>query len=249
MKINTVLFDMGGTLEDISFDTENRLKASKDLMEYLDKKSISLKISSEEFLKILQKRNNEYASWSEKTFIEASPCDIWSKWHLKDFNIEERILKEIGEELAVMWETKFYRRKCKKEALEMLKSLKNRGYKLGIVSNTSSQTQVFTSLELYGIREYFQWISLSSIHGYRKPRISIFTEALEAMKSIPNEAVYVGDTISRDVIGSKAAGFALAIQIKSFLTNMKDVNIGDHGADYVIENLNEIVNVLDKVNS
>jgi putative hydrolase of the HAD superfamily len=244
MKINTVLFDMGGTLENISYDDEIRLKACQEMLGFLKDRSIKLEVSDEVFWKVLRKRNEEYVKWTERTMREAQPFEIWSKWNLKDYNIADNRLKEISEALAAMWEIKFYKRECKKEAPAVLKNLKNRGYQLGIVSNTTSRTQVFNLLKAYGINQYFACISLSSIHGYRKPKASIFLEALDAIGSVPERSAYIGDTVSRDIAGSKAAGFALAIQIKSSLTGLKDVNAGGISPDYIIENLNELLDIL-----
>jgi putative hydrolase of the HAD superfamily len=66
----------------------------------------------------------------------------------------------------------------------------------------------------------------------------------------PSEAVYVGDTISRDVLGARNAGLAMNIRINSDLTEMSDYNIkpSDTDADYVIKNLIEVYEILENYN-
>ena len=69
----------------------------------------------------------------------------------------------------------------------------------------------------------------------------------------PAEAdrVYVGDTVSRDIIGAKRAGFGWAAQIYSFLTAQKDVGIPITEAerpDVVIQNFEEFLAWLDQEN-
>ena len=65
--------------------------------------------------------------------------------------------------------------------------------------------------------------------------------ALHQLRSAPEESVYVGDTVSRDIIGSKRAGFAAAIQICSKLTREKDAGIRRAWEpDYVVEDIYDV---------
>ena len=60
---------------------------------------------------------------------------------------------------------------------------------------------MFDVLKDYGIRDYFQDVTLSSVTGYRKPDPNIFLVSLHQVQSDPASCAYVGDTLSRDVIG------------------------------------------------
>ena len=114
--------------------------------------------------------------------------------------------------------------------------------KLGVISNTAALFQVFDTLEEYGIRDLFSDVTLSSVTGMRKPCTDIFTVSLRQVQSKPEECVYVGDTVSRDVIGSKRAGFAAAIQIGSKLTREKDAHIQrEYEPDYVISEIYDVL--------
>jgi putative hydrolase of the HAD superfamily len=250
MRIDTVLFDMGGTLEDIKYNKEIRLDGVKHILNCLKNKNINIDASPEVFLEILEKRNSEYKAWCEKSTIESSALEIWHKWHLKDFHISEEELLSICEELAFIWETRFYKRSLREEVPSVLEELRSKGYKLGIISNTSSCTQVFKTLKDYGIENYFDCVYLSSIEGVRKPNVDIFYKAVKALNSSPESSAYVGDTVSRDVIGSKNAGFAAAIQIASFLTKASDSKVEeqDFRPDYVISNMKEVLGILNRIN-
>ena len=82
----------------------------------------------------------------------------------------------------------------------------------------------------------------------RKPGTDIFTVSLRQMQSKPEECVYVGDTVSRDVIGSKRAGFAAAIQIASKLTQEKDAHIHrEYEPDYVIADIYDVLPTVAKM--
>ena len=105
--------------------------------------------------------------------------------------------------------------------------------------------QVFDSLKDYGIRNYFQDVTLSSVTELRKPDPLIFDVALHQLQSTAAESVYVGDTVSRDIIGSKRAGFAKAIQIGSQLTREKDAGIcREFEPDYIVSDIYDVLPIL-----
>jgi putative hydrolase of the HAD superfamily len=251
MRIDTVIFDMGGTIEDIYYDKKTRFEATKQVIIYLKEVGVDLKLSPEGFFAIVLEGMAEYKQWAEKTLIESHPTVIWHDWILKDFDIPIEKIARVSEQIAFAWETIGIVRNIRKEAKQTLKGLKDRGYKLGIISNTQSFTQVFYSLYRYEIRDFFEYISLSSIEGIRKPDRKIFDKAVKEMNTISERAVYVGDTIKKDIIGSKAAGFAIAAQIRSFSTDKNDVDIDKekYKPDYLLTNLIEIVDILDKLNN
>ena len=179
--------------------------------------------------------------------LEKKPEEIWPDYYLKAFSFDRKKLEAIAEELADHWEVTFYHRELRPHVPEMLQALKERGYHLGVISNTASLYSVFNVLERYGIREFFEDVTLSSVTGYRKPNTGIFQIALRQMQVKPEECIYVGDTVSRDVIGAKWAGFARAVQIPSFLTKKKDVEgVDTEKPDVVIRDFNHFIEWLDQ---
>lgn len=144
-----------------------------------------------------------------------------------------------------MWEVTHFHRALRPRVKEMLEGLKGLGLKLGIVSNTAALYQVFAVLKEYGIRDYFQDVTLSSVTGMRKPAPDIFRVALCQLQSRPEECVYVGDTVSRDIIGSKRAGFAKAVQICSKLTREKDCGVKrEFEPDIMVEDIYDVLPVV-----
>ena len=108
---------------------------------------------------------------------------------------------------------------------------------------------MFDVLEQYGIRDYFEDVTLSSVTGYRKPHPSIFQISLRQMQAKPEECAYVGDTISRDIIGAKRMHFGAAIQIQSFLSAQKDAGVdAAYQPDHIIREVPELVDYLEERN-
>ena len=104
-------------------------------------------------------------------------------------------------------------------------------------------------LEAYGIRDYMEDVTVSSVTGYRKPHPEIFRISMRQMQAVPEQCVYMGDTVSRDIIGAKRAGFGQAVQIYSFLSAQKDVGLADaEKPDYIVKSFEEFIAWLDQVN-
>ena len=200
-----------------------------------------------DFIPAVGKSNKEF--WSESNELEKKPEEIWPEYYMADFNLDREKLQEVAERLAGMWEVTYYHRELRPKVKETLEELKKRGYHLGVISNTASLYSVLDVLEQYGIRDYFEDVTLSSVTGYRKPHPSIFQISLRQMQAKPEECAYVGDTISRDIIGAKRMHFGAAIQIQSFLSAQKDAGVdAAYQPDHIIRELPELVDYLEERN-
>ena len=246
--ITTVLFDMGGTLEDIFVDEASEQEAIEKLEEILKGCGLDPKVDLEELKRRVDAGWKRYGAYRDSCDVELKPVEIWCDYILTDFDFPRAALEPHCEEIAHMWEVTHYHRRLRPRVVPMLEGLKEMGIKLGVISNTAALYQVFDVLEEYGIRDYFQDVTLSSVTGFRKPCTDIFTVSLREMQSKPEECVYVGDTVSRDVIGSKRAGFAKAIQICSKLTGEKDNGIRrEFEPDYKVEDIYEVYPIVQQL--
>ena len=225
--ITTVLFDMGGTLEDIWVDEESHGAVIAALDGMLKGWGMDPGLAPEALREAVDAGWKRYDAVRSRGDVELKPTEIWGDFILTDFGFPRETLLPHCEEIAHMWEVTYFHRHLRANVKEMLEELKGMGLKLGVISNTAALYQVFDSLEEYGIRDFFRDVTLSSVTGFRKPSRDIFTVSLRQMQSKPEECVYVGDTVSRDVIGPKKAGFAAAVQITSKLTREKDAKTKD----------------------
>lgn len=247
--ITTVMFDMGGTLEDVFVDEESKQAANTALYGMLKEIGLNTEmVSSDQLRQMTDAGWLRYGAYRDPHNVELKPTQIWCDYILKDLDIDMDELAENSEKIAQMWELTYYHRSLRPRVAEMLSGLQQLGLKLGVISNTAALFQVFGSLKEYGIRDYFKDVTLSSITGMRKPAPDIFKVSLLQLQSRPEECFYVGDTVSRDIVGSKKAGFAGAIQIHSGLTGMKDIAAHyDYAPDYIVEDIYEVYPILKKV--
>ena len=240
--IKSVMFDMGGTLEDVYVDEKSELVAIEKLDEMLKAAGLDPKVDRAELKRRADDGWKRYGAYRDACGEELKPIKIWCDYVLTDFDFPREKLEAISEPIAYMWELTHYHRALRPRVKEMLQGLKDLGLKLGVISNTAAMYQVFDSLIEYGIRDFFSDVTLSSVTGMRKPMADIFYVSTRQLQVLPEECVYVGDTVSRDIIGSKKAGFACAIQIGSKLTKEKDSGIKtEYRPDYLIEDIYDVL--------
>jgi len=91
---------------------------------------------------------------------------------------------------------------------EVLTELKNRGYKLGVITNTvtSREEHVRMALRKIDVEKYFDVIVTSVDVGYEKPDERIFVTALRVVRVKPKEAIMLGNRISTDIVGRNRIG-------------------------------------------
>lgn len=82
--------------------------------------------------------------------------------------------------------------------------LRAHGYRMAIVSNADGKVERL--LHQLKLDEFFECIIDSQIVGVEKPDPAIFELALQRMKLVSHNCLYVGDNYDRDVIGARRAG-------------------------------------------
>ena len=242
--IDTVLFDMGGTLEDIFVDESSRFKAAEGVLSISASHGFDLNTDLNTAEKLLKKGWDDYGVQRDSDDRELKPEEIWGNYVMPKFGLNFQQVKPFAEELAHMYEVTHYHRVLRPGAKEMLEGLKQMGMKLGIISNTASLYQVFHSLEEYGIRDYFRDVTLSSVTGYRKPDRNIFLVSLYQIRSKAENCAYVGDTYSRDIVGATRAGFGMTFHIHSQLTAIKDTGVYQEKPSYTLTDIYDVYTIL-----
>lgn len=92
------------------------------------------------------------------------------------------------------------------EAIPLLDSLKDSGFRLGVISNAADEDNTQTLIDKGGIRAFFEVILSSAAFGKRKPDPGIFRKALDHFGLPADRAVMVGDTYEADIVGAKVVG-------------------------------------------
>ncbi len=248
--IRGVLFDLGGTLHTASSPAGRDVWFARRLLERLADYGIELNAEPEALAKTLHENSEAYKHHSEQTLRELPPAEIWSGWYLRDWSIGRERLEPMAEELSFLYDYERVKVMRRPYIKEMLDALRAQGMKLGLISNIISLSVAPHFLVEYGVRDYMDCIVLSSATGIRKPSAEIFRAAEQELGLKPEELAYVGDTLSRDVLGARNAGWRLMIQIKSTSGAKRDKGLEDSGLkpDYLIQELSEIPGIIRKEN-
>ena len=91
-----------------------------------------------------------------------------------------------------------------KESVQLLKELKARGIKIGLMTNTFSDERNFIrSCELF---PYFDIALISYEQGICKPDPQMYRMMTEQLGVAPEECLFVGDGGSRELYGAREAG-------------------------------------------
>jgi len=84
----------------------------------------------------------------------------------------------------------------------VLSDLRDRGLKLGLLSNTARDLERFVAHHALDVDA----VLTSRVHGKTKPHEAIFQRMLELLDVVAGQAVMVGDSIEDDIDGARAVG-------------------------------------------
>ncbi|MGN1015400.1 MAG: HAD family hydrolase [Faecousia sp.] len=249
--IQAVLFDLGGTLHTSSSPPGRELWFARRLLERLADYGIFLETSPEALAASLSRNAEIYKQVTQPTLWELPAPEIWSRYYLRDYGISGERLAPFAEELSFLYDYERVRVMRRPHLTETTEALHRMGIRMGVISNIISTSVVPHFLREHGIAGYMETVVTSSETGIRKPSPDIFRVAEREMNLRPEELAYVGDTISRDVIGTRAAGWRLMIQIVNPAIAHRDAGLDPEAnrPDYRIHDLSEIPAIIARENS
>ena len=128
--------------------------------------------------------------------------------------------------------------KLQHDAEECLRTLKNRGFKLTLISNTSPLSKI--RIQELGIKKYFDHIVFSCDIGYLKPDPRIFLHAIKLMETKPASICIVGDKIRTIILGGAIIGTKLILVERRINQTIISNQIP---VDAIVPNLYDLINL------
>ena len=200
MALRAVLFDFGGTLLDMASDDEAHRRAFAWTAQ-----AWNLPVDGE----VLWRQHMAFMD----PYWHGQP-EVWRP--LRDLTRAsfERLLRTYGHDVTEDAWDRFWRRYLEAheevirpypDVTECLDRLARLDVHLGILSDVDIDFLDF-ALGAIGLRDRFDSITTSEEVGVGKPNPKAFALALQKAGCEPREAVYVGDSPTRDVRGAKAVG-------------------------------------------
>ena len=127
------------------------------------------------------------------------------------------------------------------EAKTVLKSLKEKNFKIGIIANQSLGSE--ERLRNWDILEYLDIVVASAEEGVAKPDLKIFEIALKRADCKPQDAVMIGDRLDNDICPANKIGMK-TIWIRQGFGKYSTPKNEYEKADFVVHNLKEILDIL-----
>jgi len=235
-EIKAIFLDVGNTLRVVVPDEPFMKEAKRQLVELTGSQ-----MSPDAFFELLEDRYKILRKRAKEQLIEASEKEMWTQWMLPDFPSEK--IGPLSGKLTRLWRDSDGRRVPRPDVKETVIELSRRGYLLGIIANTITETEIPDWLEEDGLTDYFKTVVLSSKVGIRKPNPEIYWEAARRIGVKPEYCVYVGDNPVRDLEGTRAAGYGMMIIILEPATLAKEPPTGEFKPDHTITAIKELLDI------
>ncbi|MFZ1019222.1 MAG: HAD family hydrolase [Candidatus Cybelea sp.] len=199
-RIDLVLFDLDDTLHDDTFAYQSAAEeVAREVAAEHGVDAIALKAA--------------YVAEAEGFWQRLSPSDLKVKLSRVRASMWQNALESVGVASLEVAEQSAERYNAYRSkyytlfpgAVELLKTLRERGMRLGIVTNGLSETHR-EKIALLRISEYFDAIFLADEVGMIKPDPLLFAHACRTLGGAPAHSAMVGDRYDRDIRGALEAG-------------------------------------------
>ena len=233
--IQTIFFDIGSTLrvtdKNPAFIAEGRRKLAEMAKSDED---------PEVFYKKLKGRYDAYREVSKVALLDYPEIEFWQQIMLPD--VDGEYVAAHAQELTTLWRDGTNgKRLTRFDTVDTIEELYRRGYKLGIIANTITESEITDWMIEEGISHCFTTTILSSTVRLRKPDPAIYHLACRCCGTPEAGCAYIGDNPDRDVEGTRAAGFGCMILIDDPKKGRTETMRA--ACDYLIENLSDLLDL------
>ena len=233
--IRGVFFDLGGTLRICDPAPEHQAAAARRMAE------LAGADDPEAFLKRIDAVYEEkYRAWALGENREAGDYELWAKWLLPE--LPEEKLRRICHEMTYQYRQVKGLRRVVEGGYEVIRELRKRGFRLGIISNLIGEEEIQDWLRQDGLEDSFDTVILSSICHIRKPDPEMYRMGCRALNLAPEECASIADNLNRDITGAKRAGIGANILFISKEKLAKKTLTDENRPDYIIH---RFIDVLD----
>jgi putative hydrolase of the HAD superfamily len=203
-KITTLFFDLGYTLINFKGNVDRVLYSSYlSLSDSLIRSGYA--IDRKKFANQYQQIITRYYKAREIDNIE-QPVSLFVNRALAGFGYNPGSPEILAAAISAMFKITETHWHVEKDTHPVLTELKQKGYRLCIISNASNTEDLNNLVDDSSLRQYFDHFVISAEEKIRKPHPVIYEKALSVMSATPDESMMIGDTLTADIHGAQKAG-------------------------------------------
>ena len=230
-KVKAAAFDFGNTLAASGLPLNWKdfyREALTSALEAADSAVNPDKLAAGE--KILFKYNTRVNERDYEVNSDTVFADLFQAWGIADLSL----LKPAKD---AFYPSFFNRTELYPETESVLRELKNKHFKLGVLSDTAyGADKEYLLNGIPPIKQYFKVILASTDVGFRKPHTKGFLQLIKELNVETADCFFVGDE-PKDIIGANRVGMI------SVLVNRNNEKL-DYGQKYIINSLTDILKLV-----
>jgi len=149
----------------------------------------------------------------------------------------EKVMEKVEKLIYRGWEDHFKEVRLFPHVEETLDALRRNGIILGLLSDFPPETKL-KNLKIFG---YWDAIVCSERAGYLKPDTAAFLEMAKQMGAAPAQILYVGNSVSYDLVGAHKAGMKAAlVRAAPFLPGREKRPSAVRKADFIFSDYRQL---------
>ena len=226
MKYKAIFFDRDNTL---TYFSEEKVRWQKETVEAWSGKPLELPY--EKMMELFAQAAEGRAQWYANLTDEQEFFRRYYRYLL----LGEGVTKDVDARADLLFRELWCNgdRVLFPETVEVLEYFHKRGYRMGVISDTSPSLEY--TMQQLGVAKYFSSFTASSLVGAGKPSPIIYNAALDSLGVKAEESIYVDD-YPPEADGARELGFT------SFLIDRKGT-----GGEWTISSLTDLIRFVESV--
>lgn len=241
MIVKGIIFDINGTLIDINTDEGNEqiYRSISHLLKYYGIRTSRGDVREGYYQILKEQRRAGGEPYPEFDAVAVWRAFLTSRMVSSAAVIPKNKLAVLPHFLAELYRgISLNRLELYPEVREVLDELRPR-YQLAALSDAQT-AWALPEMRMVGLDGYFSPVVVSGDLGYRKPDSRIFALALKRMRLLPENVVFVGNDMYRDIYGARQAGLRTVF----FATGQGQQQMDGVAAHYNIYRFGELRNAI-----
>ena len=205
-KPSDLFFDLDRTLWD--FDRNSR-EALQEIFDEIAGPMLPESITYLDFIKVYEVENEKcWRAYREGKITQSELRPLRFKRSMQGLEIPffdgmNALAESMGDAYV---QRAPYRTALIPDAIEVVRTLKERGHRMYILTNGFEEVQ-HIKMKNSGLNSFFEAVFTSDALGYKKPDPQTFIQCLERTNSTASNAVMIGDDMECDVLGALNCGW------------------------------------------